>query len=269
LAPLGAGLKKIAKPVMTGVGGFLGGPAGAAIGSAVGGFVSNAQSSKQAREMGKFNASEATINREFQERMAGTAYQRKMEDLKSAGLNPALAYESGGAIAPSGSSASGSAARAENVGAPAVHSAQSAALARSELATQAATRDNIAAQTANIDAQRRKTDLLAPLEALVMTEDKNFKILHGKYLNTIGGIEDYLSSFRANVLRSEVERNTTSAAEARMRRRLLQLEEPKAESLADFYRSTFGKKIAPYLHSAREGSSVLRDLAIPSLLLRR
>lgn len=63
-----------------------------------------------------FSASEAQKSRDFSERMSSSAYQRAMNDMKAAGLNPALVISQGGASTPSSASASASSAHAGKSG---------------------------------------------------------------------------------------------------------------------------------------------------------
>lgn len=92
-----------------------------ALGSLGGGLLSSAgaadannQNAWLMRERMNFEADQARKQMEFQERMSSTAYQRSMADMKSAGLNPILAYQQGGASSPGGAMASASSATMEN-----------------------------------------------------------------------------------------------------------------------------------------------------------
>lgn len=54
-----------------------------------------------------FNSQQAQLQREWQEEMSNTAYQRQVADMKKAGLNPYISMSGGsGAVVPTGATAS-------------------------------------------------------------------------------------------------------------------------------------------------------------------
>ncbi len=95
------------------------------VSSAFGQVSANATNVKLQREANQFSAAEAERTRQFQLRMSNSAVQRRMADLRSAGINPMLAAGMD-ASTPSGATASAQAARVENPVAGGISSAMEA-----------------------------------------------------------------------------------------------------------------------------------------------
>lgn len=115
---------------------------GAAI-SGLGSIFTNQTNKENVEATNAANALQAKENRDFQERMSNTAYQRGMADMKLAGLNPILAYQKGGASSPGGAQAAMQTFEAKNPVEPAIHTAMALRQKQLEAENLKVTNDNI------------------------------------------------------------------------------------------------------------------------------
>lgn len=132
--------------------------AAAGAGQLLGGMLQNRAQRQEAARARRFNAKQAQINREFQERMSNTAWRRAMADMRAAGINPMLAIDKGGASTPGGGAASGPMAQMQNELGPATTGAMDAIRLRNDLATAQKQRELIGAQTTAAESTARLND---------------------------------------------------------------------------------------------------------------
>lgn len=133
---IGSGVGQALRSIGPGglIGGALGGPLGMGAASLIGGALQNASARRA-----------ADTQMAFQERMSSTAWQRGVEDMRKAGINPIMAASQGPASSPGGSQADVPA----NPIASAASSALAAVQARQSMALQGAQVAAAKAQAAN------------------------------------------------------------------------------------------------------------------------
>lgn len=114
------------------------------------------------QQTNQMNVQEAQKNRDFQEQMSNTAYQRASKDMTSAGLNPAMMFGSGGpASSPGGAMATNVAPKSEKTSALA--GLGKAAEAGMQTAVQVKTMEKMADEMALLQAEKMRTDAATDL----------------------------------------------------------------------------------------------------------
>lgn len=170
--------------------------------SGIGSYFTNEANKENVEKTNAANALQAQLNREFQERMSNTAYQRGMTDMKAAGLNPILAYQKGGASSPSGAQATMQPFKADNIVEPAVQSALALRRSNQELENMKATKSNTDANTVKTIAEREiLTQDLSPAKTRAMQAEIDRAGIGPKYtaarqlgntVEQVGRSTDYL-----------------------------------------------------------------------------
>jgi len=207
-----------------------------------------------ADDQNEANAEQARLNREFQREMSNTQYQRGVADIRAAGLNPALAYQQGGASSPTGSSAP-----------PMQNALQGAANSASTLLQLQQT----AAQTENIrmDTEKKATEINATQQTLAyelpnILARTNLAIEQTRSLTEQNKqqLKFLEQELRAAILRND--ETEVRIAASKLRNRLDALGIPEAQASHDYYQGL--GRYSPYLGGAKQ----ILDM-IPGSLLNR
>jgi len=153
----------------------------------------NTSSAQIAQQSTEASMAEAQRNRDFQERLSNTAYQRQVEDMKSAGLSPMLAYmKGGGASSPAGSTGQVTSAQYTSP----IQGAAQYRLTSAQAAKTEAEKPKVEAETANIikisekidqEISNLKTDQERTKAVILnLAEERQNLIKHGYNLTEVG-----------------------------------------------------------------------------------
>lgn len=230
----------------------------------------------------------------WQTMMSNTAHQREVSDLRAAGINPILSAKLGGASTPSGSSY-----QTPNIGDAAVKgyeagtnvSLQKAATAKTvqDTAVSATQADLNKAQKAKAEAEKAAIEVNAARTAFDLERDKYLQTEYRSWDNagsrdvvstkesdlrsfyieqeydarhqldalaTRKGFKNFMHAIQDTEFRQQLQ-NLALGTQTLMQRGL---DTNRLSALSDFYGSSFGRDVAPYLGSAGQASGIASDV---------
>lgn len=239
------------------------------------------------RETNAANAAQARAQMDFQREMSNTSYQRATEDMKKAGLNPALGYSQGGASTPQGSKAEMTNGLNAFKG-----SAQAVAETYNSLRATSANIAKTNADTKRTDAETNQLNIesaarLEQIKATAALTGTNARFAQESYNPRLGITraqessavidkdrkrldymftgdsyqreKDVLWPLAVEQLRQNLTNSITSNRDTAARATLNELSIPTAQNMARAASTSWGRNIAPFLNDAQ---TVARMLSI-------
>lgn len=218
-------------------------PVVAAIGAAatLGGALLDKSGQSSANET---NIQIARENREWQERMSNTAYQRAVKDMKAAGINPIMAATTGGASTPAGNVATvqNEYGAMANSARAAVEKFNETKRLKQEISNMKEVEDKTKKEGVLLDyakeTERSKAD---DFKASVRLKDRQNQLYYGQFLK----LPVEIAALKAQTIKAleDARLSSATADERRSYKTLLDYQIPSAKNKADIAGSEAGKAL--------------------------